>query len=142
MFDQYVEYSRGQGRNLGITLDDVREIPESRHSERDARRSAESEAISSAIPKGAFRITLDETGKSMSSASFAKLLESRLQAGNPAIVFMLGGPDGHDRDLVDNADLVLSLGPMTWPHRLARVMLAEQIYRAITILGGHPYHRQ
>ena len=88
------------------------------------------------------RVALDERGKSLTSLAFADRLRDWRDAGAPDVAFFIGGADGHDPSVRDAADLVLSLGAMTWPHALARVMLVEQIYRASTILAGHPYHRE
>jgi 23S rRNA (pseudouridine1915-N3)-methyltransferase len=84
---------------------------------------------------------LDERGRTMSSAEFAQYLGTRRDDGIKHAALLLGGPDGHAASLRSSAQLPLSLGPMTLPHGLARVVLVEQIYRAITILSGHPYHR-
>jgi 23S rRNA (pseudouridine1915-N3)-methyltransferase len=84
---------------------------------------------------------LDERGKVLSSAGFADLLKRHLDGGTSDLAFLIGGPDGHAQSIRDSAGLLLSFGAMTWPHRLARVMLAEQIYRAVMILRDHPYHR-
>ncbi|MBV8456961.1 MAG: 23S rRNA (pseudouridine(1915)-N(3))-methyltransferase RlmH [Acetobacteraceae bacterium] len=92
------------------------------------------------LPRGAFVIALDEGGQAPNSVTFAQLLERWLGSGRP-VCFLIGGADGLDAATLKRADAVLSLGPLTWPHLLARVMLAEQIYRARAIAAGHPYHR-
>ncbi len=94
-----------------------------------------------ACPAGSLRVALDETGMAMSSAQFAARLAGWRDAGRRDIAFLIGGADGLDAAIRESAELVLSLGPMTWPHLLVRGMLAEQLYRAQTILAGHPYHR-
>jgi 23S rRNA (pseudouridine1915-N3)-methyltransferase len=86
-------------------------------------------------------IVLDERGKAFSSEDFAKLLQRHLDQGTQELAFLIGGPDGHSPQTRQSAGHLLSFGPMTWPHRLVRVMLFEQIYRAVTILVNHPYHR-
>jgi 23S rRNA (pseudouridine1915-N3)-methyltransferase len=91
-------------------------------------------------PSGAWLCCLDERGEQMGSPDFARLLD-RLRGGRREAAFVIGGPDGIDPALVARADLVLSFGRMVWPHMLVRVMLAEQLYRAATILAGTPYHR-
>ena len=96
--------------------------------------------LSAAIPRGARLIALDGRGKPLSSEAFAAQL-GRWRDGGDALAFVIGGADGLDASLRDRADMILSLGAMTWPHLLARVMLAEQLYRAQSILSGHPYHR-
>jgi len=111
-----------------------------------ARRAAErakreAASLSGAVPKGALTICLDAAGKTLSSEAFAHCLED-WNGRTADLAFLIGGPDGLEGSLRNGADFVLSFGPMTWPHLLARVMLVEQLYRASTILSGHPYHRQ
>ena len=84
---------------------------------------------------------LDERGKAFGSEAFAADLAAARDAGAPAYALIIGGPDGIDPELRAKSSLVLAFGAMTWPHQLVRIMAAEQIYRAITILSGHPYHR-
>ena len=86
-------------------------------------------------------VVLDERGKVFGSRDFASQIGSWRDAGVAEIVFLIGGADGHDVAVQERADLLLSLGKMTWPHQLVRVLLAEQLYRAQQILAGHPYHR-
>ena len=86
-------------------------------------------------------VALDEHGKTQSSEAFASQLARWRDDGRPAVSFVIGGADGHDPGLVAGADVTLSFSPLTWPHQLVRIMLAEQLYRATTILSGHPYHR-
>lgn len=87
-------------------------------------------------------VVLDERGRSLTSMEFAKKLESWRDGGKREARFWIGAADGHDEPLRDEADLLLSFGPATWPHMLARAMLAEQLFRATAILAGHPYHRE
>jgi 23S rRNA (pseudouridine1915-N3)-methyltransferase len=98
--------------------------------------------LSDAIPGDAVRIALDERGRLLSSGAFAARIGAWRHQGRSDLGFLIGGPDGLLPDLIARADLVLALGRMTWPHRLVRVLLAEQLYRASTILAGHPYHRE
>ena len=86
-------------------------------------------------------VCLDETGKGLSSTALTDWIRLRRDQGVASIAFLIGGPDGHGAAVRERADLTLSLGAMTWPHGLARVLLLEQLYRAATILAGHPYHR-
>lgn len=88
------------------------------------------------------RVAMDERGKILSSLKFAQRLTEWRDSGVGSVSFLIGGADGHDPALRDEADLVLSFGAMTWPHALARLMLVEQLYRAATIAAGHPYHRE
>lgn len=109
----------------------------------DARRLQEKEsaALLEACPKGALIVALDGRGKTLTSPAFAEKLES-WQQGHKDIAFLIGGADGHSETLRKKADFLLSFGTMTWPHRLARLMLVEQLYRAQQIRAGHPYHRE
>lgn len=102
----------------------------------------EGEALLGAVPPGTPLIALDQRGESLDSHAFASRLGRRRDAGTPALAFVIGGADGLSDAVRDRADWLLALGPMTWPHLLVRVMLAEQLYRARTILEGHPYHRE
>ena len=94
-----------------------------------------------AIPAGALVVALDERGESLSSRELAGRIGSWRDGGQSDIAFAIGGADGLDPSIRERAGLVLSFGRLTWPHQLARAMLAEQIYRAQQILAGHPYHR-
>lgn len=90
----------------------------------------------------AVTIVLDERGKPLSSMDFAKKLEGWRDTGRREARFLIGAADGHEDTQRDRADLLLSFGPATWPHMLARAMLAEQLFRATSIIAGHPYHRE
>jgi len=99
-------------------------------------------ALLRALPDGAQLYVFDERGESVTSAQFAELLAAEAQHGKGTpLAFLIGGAEGHAEPLLKKANLVLSFGAMTWPHLLARAMLAEQIYRAQQLLAGHPYHR-
>jgi 23S rRNA (pseudouridine1915-N3)-methyltransferase len=141
LFDDYLKRAKGLGRSCGITEIGARDFPESKLSDAQGRMTAESALLAGACPDPSFSIVLDERGKALSSDDFAGLLQRHLGQGTASVAFLIGGPDGHAPDLRKKAGLLLSFGAMTWPHRLARVMLAEQIYRAVTILVKHPYHR-
>ena len=99
------------------------------------------EALMAAAPEGARIVALDERGRAEGSAQFAKRIEGWRDNGVRGIAFLIGGADGLSDDVRKRADLILSFGTMTWPHMLVRAMLAEQLYRAHSILTGHPYHR-
>ena len=90
----------------------------------------------------AVTIVLDERGKAFSSAELAKRLEGWRDGGKREATFLIGAADGHDEEMRSRADLLLSFGPATWPHLLVRAMLAEQLFRATSILANHPYHRE
>jgi 23S rRNA (pseudouridine1915-N3)-methyltransferase len=103
--------------------------------------AAEAALIEAALPKGATLAALDERGRMLSSPEFADLLRRAADAGTRDFAFAIGGADGLDAGLRARAHHALSFGPMVWPHMLARAMLAEQLYRAASILAGTPYHR-
>ena len=117
----------------------LRELEARRASGR--RRDHEAALLLEAVPKGAVLIALDERGAAWSSEAFARKIGAWRDDGLADLAFAIGGADGHGQALLARADVTLSLGAMTWPHLLARVMLAEQLYRASAILAGHPYHR-
>jgi len=139
--DTYVGRARALGRQAGITGLDLRDYAESTAATPQLRRAEEGERLLGGLDALDFLIALDENGKSLTSKAFATRLGRLAGEGRSGAAFVIGGPDGLDPALVARAGLVLSLGAMTWPHRLARAMLAEQIYRAVTILVNHPYHR-
>ncbi|MEJ2120290.1 MAG: 23S rRNA (pseudouridine(1915)-N(3))-methyltransferase RlmH [Alphaproteobacteria bacterium] len=121
-----------------ITLKEVEErspLPAPQRKEREAAK------LLAALPEGATVIALDERGKTLSSADFAKRMGRWRDDGVGDLAFVIGGADGLDTSVLDRAQLTLSLGPMTWPHMMVRALLAEQLYRAQSILAGHPYHR-
>lgn len=105
------------------------------------RKLAAQAARIRAAAAGAFTIVLDERGEAPASVAFARRLAELVQRGHSRMVFVIGGPDGLPPEVREAADWLLSFGPMTWPHGLVRVMLAEQLYRAASLLAGHPYHR-
>jgi 23S rRNA (pseudouridine1915-N3)-methyltransferase len=139
--DHYIGWAAGAGRRIGVAAVELREVPESRASRPADRQTEEATAIRAALPAGAHWIALDERGVGLDSAGFAQLLGTARDTGAPVFGLVIGGPDGLAAPLRQKAELVLAFGPMTWPHRLVRVMAAEQLYRAMAILSGHPYHR-
>lgn len=118
---------------------ELTELPDGTGAPAEIKRR-EAAALLAALPANAFAVALDQGGATPDSASLAALLERWLATSRP-VCFVLGGAEGLDRAVLDRADATLSLGKLTWPHLLARAMLAEQLYRANTILTGHPYHR-
>jgi 23S rRNA (pseudouridine1915-N3)-methyltransferase len=117
------------------------EIPQRSQGGRDKRLGEEAEKIRQAIPEGAAVIALDERGQDLPSRELAFRIDRFRHEGRPALAFVIGGADGLSPSLLEEADLRLAFGRATWPHRLVRAMLAEQLYRASAILSGHPYHR-
>jgi Uncharacterized conserved protein len=103
--------------------------------------AAEAALLRAALPDGALVVCLDERGQQLSSPEFARRLGQWADQGRADLAFVIGGADGLDPALRDEADMLLSFGPMVWPHKLVRVMLAEQLYRAASIGAGLPYHR-
>lgn len=138
---RYRERADAAGRQIGISPVTEIEIAESTRGSANEKRREEATALSKKIAKDATLIVLDETGKSMDSKAFSALIARHRDDGVRDLVFALGGADGHGAEITERASAKLALGPMTLPHGLARILLAEQIYRAITILSGHPYHR-
>ena len=120
---------------------DQRDIEVRRRLAGHALMAEEANALVAAIPRGAVAVALDERGRALASQDFADRLGRWRDDGRTGTAFLIGGADGHGPAVRERADLTLSFGPMTWPHLLVRVMLAEQIYRAWSILEGHPYHR-
>ncbi len=137
---RYAGRIQDQGRALGLSGPDLIELPESRARRPEDRKAEEAEALRDRLPAG-FVVALDERGRAVSSADFAARLGKERDAGLGAASFLIGGADGLDPSFRDRASLLLSFGAMTLPHQLVRVLVLEQIYRALTILGGHPYHR-
>ena len=140
---RYGERMRAIGAPLGLAATATLEFPESRAQTVAARKAEEGARIlEAAASRDAVLIALDETGKLCSSQDFAGRIAGWRDDGRKAALFAVGGPDGHDPSVLGRADWVLSLGRMTFPHQIARILVAEQLYRACTILAGHPYHRE
>jgi 23S rRNA (pseudouridine1915-N3)-methyltransferase len=139
--ERYLDRTAKAGRSLGLKSIDIVEIAESRAARADDRMAEEAAALAKAIEPGAVRVVLDEHGTSLSSEDFAARLGRWRDGGRPTVGFMIGGADGLGPSARTGADLVLAFGAATWPHQLVRIMLLEQLYRAVTILAGHPYHR-
>ncbi|HTN60295.1 MAG TPA: 23S rRNA (pseudouridine(1915)-N(3))-methyltransferase RlmH [Devosia sp.] len=137
---RYLDRAIGSGKPLALTGFDVIELPESRASSSATRKSEEAKALRAALPEGII-VALDERGKTIDSQAFSARIARWRDDGRPAASFIIGGADGLDPAFTAAADLTLSFSPLTWPHQLVRIMLAEQLYRTTTILSGHPYHR-
>ncbi len=139
--ERYRKRAAQTGRQLGLRDIDIIEIRESRADDAGKRMIEELIALANVIPQGAAVVLLDTQGENVDSAKLARLLAQWRADDRLAAVFAIGGADGLAPSLRDRATLRLSFGAATWPHQLVRVMLLEQIYRATTILTGHPYHR-
>lgn len=120
---------------------DLVEVEERRKLDAARRVAREAELLITHVPPGAFVFALDGTGRTLSSEALAQRIGRLRDAGTPAACFIIGGADGLGTPVLDIAGMVLSLGPMTWPHMLVRTLVVEQLYRAEAILSGHPYHR-
>ncbi len=138
---EYLKRAAPMLRRMGLTSVEMREFPESRAADARERRRQEADALLRAAGRGAVLVVLDERGENLSSREFAARLKKLAGSGAPALAVVIGGPDGLAEELKEKARLAVSFGRMTWPHRLVRVMAAEQLYRAASILAGHPYHR-
>jgi 23S rRNA (pseudouridine1915-N3)-methyltransferase len=138
---EYRKRAAAVGRNSGLRDVEFLEIRESRARDAERRRTEESIAIANVIPERAVVAILDERGENLDSAKFAALLRQWRAEERPAACFIIGGADGLAESLRTRAKLSLAFGAATWPHQLVRIMLLEQLYRAATILAGHPYHR-
>lgn len=134
----YLERAGQAGRAIGLHPVQLHEV--------EARvagdREREADLLQAILPIGAKCVLLDERGENWPSRVLAQKLGDWRDQGCPAAAFLIGGPDGHGESVREGAHETLSFGAQTWPHRLVRVMLAEQLYRAVTILCGSPYHRQ
>ncbi len=137
LVDDYLTRLDRTGRALGLGTTSEHEVED----RKGGGMAAEAELLRKAVPAGARLALLDERGKTLSSPEFARLLARWRDDGAQDTAFVIGGADGIDPALRAEADIALSFGPMVWPHMLARVMLAEQLYRAASILAGAPYHR-
>jgi 23S rRNA (pseudouridine1915-N3)-methyltransferase len=139
--EAFATYAARMPKPFRLDLVETRPEPRSEGKPAAALLTAEQARLKSALPAGCLRVALDERGREFATAAFAKWLEARTADGRD-IAFIIGGPDGLAPALVESADLVLRLSAFTLPHALARVVLAEQLYRAISIMRNHPYHRE
>jgi len=142
LFDRYLKRLKEGARSAGLAGVDVREIGESRARRPDERRAEEGAAILAAAPKGGALVLLDERGAPATSEEWAADIGRARDGSRPVYAVAIGGPDGLDSSHGAAAHRIVSFGAMTWPHQLVRVMAGEQLYRAMTILAGHPYHRR
>lgn len=138
---RYIDRANAVGRAIGFAGVELRELDESRARRPQDRKADEAKAILGALSPGTELIALDEGGKLLPSRDFASHLGKRRDQGAPALALVIGGADGLAPGVREAASLVLSFGPMTFPHQLVKIMAAEQLYRTVTILAGHPYHR-
>ncbi|WP_135503985.1 23S rRNA (pseudouridine(1915)-N(3))-methyltransferase RlmH [Roseovarius aestuariivivens] len=137
LFNDYQTRFDRTGRALGLGPLTLQEIDD----RKGGGMAGEAALLRRAVPEGALRVVLDERGRVMSSPEFSDKLAAWRDAGRGDVAFVIGGADGLDPDVRNEAEEALSFGRMVWPHMLVRVMLAEQLYRAASILAGSPYHR-
>lgn len=138
LVDDYLSRAERSGKSVGITRVSLVEA----EARGQSSPQAEAPLLRRAVPEAAVLVCLDERGKILTSPRFAERIGAWRDTGHRDVAFLIGGADGLEPSLRDEADLSLSFGPMVWPHLLARVMLAEQLYRAVSILTGKPYHRE
>jgi len=141
LFEKYRDRFEAAGKHLRLSPVVWHEIGESRAASAAKRRAEEGAALLKLARDADVVIALDETGKMLSSAAFAQLIAKVRDEGAKTAALLIGGANGLAQEVRDKARITLSFGPITLPHQLARVVLAEQLYRAATILAGHPYHR-
>ena len=139
--EDYVGRAVQLGKRMGISAISCQEVAVSKERDIKKRMADEAERLARRVPDGAHVILLDAKGKGMTSEDFAEMLAALRDAGTRDLAFIIGGPDGLAALPGKRAGRSLAFGPQTWPHLLVRAMLSEQIYRALTILAGHPYHR-
>lgn len=139
--ERYFERFARAAPALGLEWSGVTEIVESRARDPTLRKREEAEALRAALRPNGMLFLLDERGRDLPSPEFAARLGTLRDEGVRDLTIAIGGPDGHDPALRTQAGLVIAFGSATWPHQLVRVLLGEQLYRAATILSGHPYHR-
>jgi 23S rRNA (pseudouridine1915-N3)-methyltransferase len=139
--ERYTERFGQLAKGLGFQPLRLVEIAESRASSAQARKTEEARAILAAVPDGHDLLLLDERGEAIGTEAFTGKIASARDSGRAGLAFAIGGPDGLDAALRARASAVIPFGAMTVPHQLARVLLLEQLYRAATLIAGHPYHR-
>lgn len=139
LFDRYIKRARVSGAQLGFPNIAISEFGESAAPTVPLRKQQEAARL---LPTGAgMALCFDEHGKHLSSPEFSRFLATERDNGTSELNLILGGPDGLSPEILNKAKICVSFGKMTWPHQIARILLAEQLYRAMTILSGHPYHR-
>jgi 23S rRNA (pseudouridine1915-N3)-methyltransferase len=139
--DRYRKRFEATGRSIGLGVLKIVELSEARDATAKLRKQDEATRVLARTSIDAIIVAMDERGRSLSSEAFADLIARHRDDGAAEMTFLVGGPDGHGSNVLNTAHDKISLGRMTMPHGLARVVLLEQLYRATTILSGHPYHR-
>ncbi|MGF7054247.1 23S rRNA (pseudouridine1915-N3)-methyltransferase [Bosea sp. OAE752] len=139
--ERYRERAVALGRTIGFSGPEIVELPESRGRRPEERKRDEGEAILARLPSPGLIVALDERGKNLGSEAFASRLAAARDGGTAHASFVIGGADGLSEAIRDRADITLAFGALTLPHQIVRALVLEQVYRAMTILAGHPYHR-
>lgn len=139
--EAFAEYAKRMPREARLELVELRAEPRRSGKPVEALLGAEAKRIAAAVPRGTARVVLDERGRDLATKELAKLAARWLEGGRD-VAFLIGGPDGLAAEAKAGADATLRLSSLTLPHGLVRVLLAEQLYRAMSILAGHPYHRE
>jgi len=139
--ERYLNRFDDIGRQLGFRGLEILEIPESRARDSATRIAEEAALVSARIPEKSVLVALDERGENIESAAFARQIGRWRDEQSAHTIFAIGGADGLSPELRRKAKLTMAFGSATWPHQMVRLMLLEQLYRAATILAGHPYHR-
>ncbi len=142
LFDHYCQRLNGLTRQVSLGPIELQEIPESKAGTVLERKADEADRLLARAKDADLRLALDEHGRTRTSEDLSSYLGEQRDAGQRVLAVLIGGPDGHGDSVLQAANLKLSLGALTLPHALARIVLAEQLYRAATILAGHPYHRR
>ena len=140
LVDRYRQRIDAMGRALGMAGLDIVELPESRARREEDRRAEEAAALLDRAGSS-WLVVFDEHGRSPTSEAFAERIRTWRDEGCPGLACVIGGPDGLDPEVLRRARLVVSFGALTMPHQIVRALVAEQVYRALTIIAGHPYHR-
>ncbi|MEN5082050.1 23S rRNA (pseudouridine(1915)-N(3))-methyltransferase RlmH [Bosea sp. TWI1241] len=138
---RYHERGLGLARGLGFSGPDIVELAESRARRPEERQREEARLIGERLPASGLVIALDERGRSLDSEAFANRLAAARDAGTPTATLVIGGADGLAQEIRERAGLVLCFGALTMPHQIVRALALEQLYRAMTIMSRHPYHR-
>jgi 23S rRNA (pseudouridine1915-N3)-methyltransferase len=141
LYQRYAKRIDEAGRGVALGPLTLAEFPEARQASAKQRQADEAQRLIGAADGSDLMVALDERGKTFGSEAFARWLGAQRDEGRRTIAFLIGGADGHGEAVSARVPFKMSLGPMTLPHGLARIVLAEQLYRAATILAGHPYHR-
>jgi 23S rRNA (pseudouridine1915-N3)-methyltransferase len=141
LYQRYAKRLEDAGRGIALGPLKLAELPESRAASAELRRNDEALRLLEASKEAEVRVVLEVTGKPLASDALAQWIATQRDGGTKGMAFLIGGPDGHGPAVLNAGQMRLSFGPMTLPHGLARIVLAEQLYRAATIISGHPYHR-